>query len=103
MCQPIVDEPAGFRIAISALKAFKTKYALGDLLQIYFRTRRWAQPDYRFRLRAGEAICSDYYNDAVAAVLGRGAASAKRNPFTPADLAASRNMKDIPVQWAALP
>jgi hypothetical protein len=99
----LVDEPTGFRIAIAALKAFKTKYAFFDLARIYFQTRRWAEPDYRFRFRSPESICSDFYNDAVGGVLGRGAASAKRNPFTPADLAASRNMQDIDATWANLP
>jgi len=98
-----VGEAMGFRIAIAALKSFKTKYAFPDLVRIYVQTRRWAEPDYRFRLRTSEAICSDFYNDAVAGVLGRGAASAKRNPFTPADLAVSKNMEDIDARWATLP
>ncbi|MFL5294938.1 MAG: hypothetical protein ACJ798_01020 [Phenylobacterium sp.] len=98
-----VGELIGYRIAVAALKAFKTKYGYVDLARIYLRTQQWRSAHNRFRPKsAAEAICSDYYNDAVAQVLGRGAASAKRNPFTPADLSASANMKDVEVPWARL-
>jgi hypothetical protein len=99
-----IDAITGYRIAIAALKAFKTKYGFTDLVRIYVGSQQWKNPDYRLRLRsAAEAICSDYYNDAVAQVLGRGAASAKQNPFTPADLSSSANMVDVNASWARLP
>lgn len=98
-----VDPLTGYRIAVAALKAFKTKYGFGDLIQIYIQSQQWKSADGRFRLRGAEAICSDYFDAAVAQVLGRGAASAKRNPFSPADLSASANMTDVVVPWAQLP
>lgn len=95
-----IDPLTGYKIAISALKMFKTSYGFGDLFEIARRTVFGIPNELSRRSRA--AICSDYYNDAVARVLGRGAVSAKINPFTPADLSASINMADIHVDWMAL-
>ena len=97
-----VDILKGYMIAVSALKMFKTTYGFNALAWIAQRTLRRGA-DYRLSSKSKEAICSDYYNDAVARVLGRGAVSAKINPFTPADLSASTNMEDVVVEWLRLP
>lgn len=98
-----VDELTGYRIAVSALKAFKTRYAHFDLLPFARAALARGRPDHRIRPRDPAAICSTYFNDAVAQVLGRGAVSAKRNPFSPADLSASTNMLDLAVDWVGIP
>lgn len=95
-----IDPLTGYKIAVSALKMFETDYGFLDLVEIARRTV-FGRADGLHR-RSREAICSDYYNDAVARVLGRGAVSAKINPFTPADLSASTNMADVTVDWLAL-
>jgi len=95
-----VDLLTGYKIAISALKMFKTSYGFLDLVEIGRRSIFGSSNE--LSRRSKEAICSDYYNDAVARVLGRGAVSAKINPFTPADLSVSTNMSDIQVDWLGL-
>jgi hypothetical protein len=96
-----VDMHTGYRIAISALKMFETKYGFAALVDVARNTFFGAPSSLSPRSRA--AICSDYYNRAVARVLERGAVSAKIDPFTPADLSASTNMIDVEVPWLALP
>jgi hypothetical protein len=95
-----VDTLTGYKIAVSALKMFKTNYGFLDLVEIARRSVFGVSN--ALSRRSKEAICSDYYNDAVARVLGRGAVSAKVNPFTPADLSASTNMADVTVEWSSL-
>jgi hypothetical protein len=95
-----VDVLTGYKISISALKMFRTSYGFLDLIEI--GRRSLFDTSNKLSRRSREAICSDYYNDAVARVMGRGAVSAKINPFTPADLSASTNMSDIQVDWLAL-
>jgi hypothetical protein len=90
----------GYRIAVSALKMFRTSYGFLDLIEI--GRQAIGVTSNQLSRRSKAAICSDYYNDAVARVLGRGAVSAKINPFTPADLSASTNMTDVQVDWLAL-
>ncbi len=94
------DVLTGYRISISALKMFKTSYGFLDLLEVGRRSIFGSSN--ALSRRSKEAICSDYYNDAVARVPGRGAVSAKINPFTPADLSASANMLDVHVDWRTL-
>ena len=97
-----VDVVTGYRIAVAALKMFKTPYDREALLAIARRAWR-GRTDHVLHRRTLAAICSDYYNDAVARVLGRGAVSAKVNPFSPADLSASIRMEDVATRWLRLP
>ena len=97
-----IGELTGYQVAVSALKMFKTTYNYDGLISIAARVLR-AGGDFRLTSKSKAAICSDYYNDAVVRVLGRGAVSVKTNPFSPADLSASLNMIDIDVGWARLP
>lgn len=97
-----VDLVTGYQIAVSALKMFKTSYDQGGIVTVI--KRYWSRgSDYALHPKSQTAICSDYYNDAVARVLGRGAVSAKVNPFTPADLSASAHIQDVMVDWRRLP
>jgi hypothetical protein len=97
-----VDELAGHKVAVAALKAFQTRYNGPLLPEIWVKSRIFKR-DYRVRPKSKEAICSTFYDNAVVRVLGTSAVSAKHSPFTPADLASSTRMIDVDVAWLRLP
>jgi hypothetical protein len=98
-----IDEATGFRIAIAALKEFKRDYAYGNIVVTAYdcvlgRTR----PASPKAVRSSGAICSDFFNEVVFATCNRPAAPIARLPLQPADLSASKLMRDIDVPWAQL-
>jgi hypothetical protein len=97
-----IEPLIGYKIAVAALKAFKTRYDTPLLPEIWFRTRALRR-DYRVKPKSREAICSTFYDNAAVRVLGASAVSAKHSPYTPADLASSHRMMDVDVRWLKLP
>lgn len=99
-----INELTGHKIAVAALMRFKTRYSMSDLIQtLGDSTIGRFSPAARSRPSKPGAICSTFYNDAVARVLGRGAASAKVSILQPADLAVSTYMDDLDIPWMKLP
>lgn len=98
-----IDEITGYRIAIAALKQFRRGYAHANIVVtgwdcLFSQTK----PATQRAVRSKGSICSDFFNEAVFATTGRVAAPVDRLPLQPADLSASRLMRDVGVGWAAL-
>jgi hypothetical protein len=98
-----VDQTTGFRIAIAALKEFKRRYGFGAICATAFDcVVARANPASTRPLRSSGSICSDFYNEVVFATCNRPAAPVVRLPLQPADLSASKLMRDIAVNWSQL-
>jgi hypothetical protein len=98
-----IDQATGFRIAIAALKEFKRDYGYNDIVvTAYDCVLGRMGPASRRAVRSSGSICSDFFNEVVFATCNRPAAPIARLPLQPADLSASKLMRDIDVPWAQL-
>ena len=98
-----IGEMTGYRIAVSALKQFKRRYAYANIAMTAWDcvSIGWqAEPARAVRHKG--AICSDFFNEVAYATTNRTAAPVHRLPLQPADLSASSMMRDLPVTWGAL-
>lgn len=98
-----IDQATGFRIAIAALKEFKRDYGYNDIVvTAYDCILGRTGPASRRAVRSSGSICSDFFNEVVFATCNRPAAPIARLPLQPADLSASKLMRDVDVSWAQL-
>lgn len=98
-----IDQITGFRIAISALKQFKRSYAHANIAVTAWDCASigWREAPAR-AVRNKGSICSDFFNEVAYATTNRAAAPVHRLPLQPADLSASRMMRDLPMVWSVL-
>jgi len=98
-----VDQLTGFRIAVAALKEFNRGYAFGNIVvTAYDCVIGRMRPASSRAVRSSGSICSDFFNEAVFGACNRPAAPVVRLPLQPADLSASKLMRDVAVPWAQL-
>jgi hypothetical protein len=98
-----IDQVTGYRIVVAALKEFRQPYAYGDIA-----TTAWdcfvgrMNPAAKQGVRSTGSICSDFFNEAVFVATNQYAAAITRLPVQPADLSASRSMRDLDIGWTRL-
>jgi hypothetical protein len=98
-----IDLITGYKIALKALRGFSQRYEFANIFVTAYDCLTLGSKDPPLRaVRSRGSICSDFFNQAVFATIDRPAARLDRNPLQPADLSASKLMRDIPVRWGSL-
>ena len=93
----------GYRIAIAALKEFKRRYSHENIfITAYDCLTAGTRAAPTRAIRSRGSICSDFFNEVVFATTNRPAAPVDRLPLQPADLSASKLMRDISIGWGSL-